>query len=213
MDIHIFLPNILLAITTYVIFTGSLGPATLAIMTVSMNQGRGKGVIYALGNIAGSTSWAALAAVGLTEFLNQYLIALVVIKIIGGSYLLWIAYKSLKSSLSSDLSLSEIDPKQWSNKKMFVYGLMLSLTNPKAFFGWLAVLAIGVQPGAPVWVLASIVVSCAFLGTVIFVSYAVVFSSQKAIDLYRWMRRPFDALMAGAFGFAGYKLLTYKMQE
>ncbi len=212
-EISLFLPSILLAYATYMIATGSLGPATLAIMGVSMSQGRSAGIIYALGNITGSTSWAALAAIGLTEFLKQYAIAITVVKILGGCYLLWMAFRALKSALSSDIVISRTDLNKRSNTKIFIYGLLLSLTNPKAFFGWLAVLAIGVQPDAPSWVVVSIVTGCALLGTCIFLLYAIIFSNQRMIDLYKYVRRPFDALMAGIFGFAGFKLLTYKIES
>ena len=54
----------------------------------------------ALGVATGSFTWAVLTVLGLSALLATYAAALTVIKIAGGFYLLWLAYKSLKSALS-----------------------------------------------------------------------------------------------------------------
>lgn len=136
-ELQTFLPNLLLIYLAYFLATASPGPANLAIMKISMSSGRKTGITSALGVITGSITWAALAVSGLTELLKVYSTALIYIKTIGGLYLLWMAYKALRSALSSSMSVEKININQYSFIKTYLQGLALHLTNPKAaLVGW-----------------------------------------------------------------------------
>jgi threonine/homoserine/homoserine lactone efflux protein len=50
----------------------------------------------ALGVAAGTLTWALLTAIGLSTLLATYASALLFIKIFGGLYLLWLAYKAFR---------------------------------------------------------------------------------------------------------------------
>ncbi len=65
-------------------------------MGTSIGAGRKAGTVLALG-IFGSLTWALLT----------YALALTAIKMVGGIYLLWLAYKAFKSALTR----SDIGPK------------------------------------------------------------------------------------------------------
>ena len=63
----------------------------------------------ALGVATGSFTWALLTVFGLSAILATYASALLAIKIFGGLYLLWLAYKSLRSATSShDIEATEL---------------------------------------------------------------------------------------------------------
>ncbi|MBN4081198.1 LysE family translocator [Caldithrix abyssi] len=211
-EIEIFLPGILLAYLTYIIAVSSPGPATLAIMGVSMKHGRKSGVTFALGIVCGSICWAVLATIGLTQLIDPYGSALILIKILGGFYLLWMAYKALKSAWTGkDRSFMGTDSIKLSSKKLFVHGLALHLTNPKAVFTWVAIVSVGLQPNASSWITAIIVIGCELLGIGIFITYAFIFSNKKMVRLYQNARRPIEGILATVFGFAGFKLLSHDL--
>lgn len=201
-----FLPNLLLIYLAYLLATASPGPANLAIMTTSMRRGRKTGLTFALGVVTGSITWAALAVSGLTELLKVYTNALVYIKVAGALYLLWMAYKSIASALSETVAVTTIKVNQYSFINLYLQGLALHLTNPKAALGWLAIVSIGVQETTPVWVVVSIFIGCALLGIIIFLGYAMIFSSRLMIARYEKIRRPLEGLMAAVFAYTGLKL-------
>ena len=206
-EFQVFLPNILLIYFTYLIIIASPGPATLAIMSISMNRGRKAGVIFGLGIVTGSVTWAILAFSGVAKLLNVYGSALIILKIVGGSYLLWMAYKAFKSASSAKPPQSEIKLTDLSPLKIYLQALALHLTNPKAAFAWLAIVSMGIQETTPSWVIISIFTGCAILILSVCMLYAFIFSSQTMITKYQKARRVIEAVMTVVFGFAGLKLL------
>ena len=207
-EFELFAPNILFAYLTYIIATSSPGPATLAIMQVSMSHGRASGIVFALGVVTGSISWAILAAIGFTKVLVSYGSALVFIKMAGAFYLFWLAYKSLRSALPNEVRHEKATPEKLADKALFLNGLGLHLTNPKAALAWIAIVSVGLQPDAPTWVTYAIITGCSFLGVLVFTLYALAFSNQRMINAYRSARKPIESLMASIFGLSGIKILS-----
>ena len=106
-------PHMMLVFAAFVIAAASPGPAILGIMATSMTGGRKAGMVFALGVQTGSMTWALLAAIGLTAWLQAFAFGLVALKIAGGLYLLWLALKSLRSMLtvrSSAMPATESNP-------------------------------------------------------------------------------------------------------
>src|SRR6201999_2954503 len=89
-----FNANLLLAWSAYLVGTASPGPSNLAIMSIASTSGRRTAFAFAAGVISGSFFWAMLAALGLSAALTAYSGFLVGVKICGGLYLLWLAFKS-----------------------------------------------------------------------------------------------------------------------
>ncbi|MGK0269755.1 MAG: threonine/homoserine/homoserine lactone efflux protein [Cocleimonas sp.] len=206
-EFQTFLPSILLTYFTYLIIIASPGPATLATMTISMNRGRKAGVIFGLGIVTGSFIWASLAFSGVAQVLHTHSSALIILKIIGGSYLLWMAYKAFKSATTVTPTESKINLPELSPLKIYLQALALHLTNPKPIFAWLAIVSIGIQKDTPIWVVFSIFLGCAILVLSVFMLYAFIFSSETIIIKYRKARRPIEAFMTVVFGYAGMKLI------
>src|ERR1044072_2031417 len=96
-DVSTYLPGILMSYSAFLLAIASPGPNVLAVIGTSMAVGRRSGIALALGVAAGSFLWALLTAAGLSALLSTYASALVVIKIFGGLYLLWLAYKAFRS--------------------------------------------------------------------------------------------------------------------
>lgn len=203
-------PYLLLAYSTYAIGTISPGPANLSIMATSMEAGRGAGLALALGVIAGSLTWGIVAALGLGALLQTYAAALVVLKILGGLYLLYLAYRALRAALRDAPLPTAVGAKrtrEGSLRAHFLRGFGIHITNPKAIVVWTSVIALGLPPGAPPELVVSIVGGCCLLGVLIFGTYALAFSTEPMIRAYARMRRGLNAAMAVFFGVAGTRLL------
>ena len=205
-----FLPQLIVTYVTYLVATASPGPATLAIMGSSMQKGRPAGLALAAGVISGSLIWGLLAAFGLAGLLAEYGAALIYVKIAGGLYLLWLAWKSLKSAATNDQKLAvKANVKEVADlKKQYFKGLAIHLTNPKAVFAWSAIITLGLDSGMPVHAPAWVLGGCAILGVMVFGGYALLFSTAIMIRLYGQARRGIEAVLGLVFCFAGLRLLN-----
>ncbi|HWU61257.1 MAG TPA: LysE family translocator [Ensifer sp.] len=191
---------------TYLITVASPGPSNMAIMGVAMNRGRAHAVALALGVLTGCLCWAGLAAAGISTLLTRYAEALIVMKIGGRFYLLFLAWKSAKSAMSATpTGLSQTVPA--SRLAYYRRGLLLHLTNPKSIFGWIAIMSLGLRPDAPSHTLVAIIGGCAAIGFTIFVGYAMLFSTAAMANGYRKARRAIEGTLAIVFGYAGLRLL------
>ncbi|AFO89767.1 LysE family translocator [Phaeobacter inhibens] len=206
---YTYLPGILLAYSAFLLGVSSPGPNVLAVIGTSMSVSRKAGVSLALGVASGSFTWAMLTALGLSALLATYASAITVIKIVGGLYLLFLAYKAFKSAASAhDIQARTLDGKTRSPFGYALSGYIIQMTNPKAALTWIAIIALGLQPGAPLWVAAVIVIGTFMLSIVIHVLYAVAFSTPIMVALYGKARRYIQATLGCFFAFAGVKLLT-----
>jgi threonine efflux protein len=204
-----YLPQILPAYIAYVIAVVSPGPAIMAIVSTSMTQGRKAGMTISLGIFGGSLTWACAAALGLATLLHTYAIALEILKIFGGFYLLYLAYKAFRAVRADhDLPTAGKAAKAPTFKSLVLKGYGIHVTNPKAIFAWLAIIALGMPQGAPASVAVLIIAICTTTGFLVFMGYSLLFSTQHAVNIYRGLRRWIEGAMAAFYGFAGIKLLT-----
>ena len=207
----LYLPNLLLILSVFIVGAASPGPATLMIMNVAAREGRAAGVMLSLGIVTGSVFWACVAALGFVAALKTSVLFFTAMKMAGGLYLLFLAFKAFRSaSRKTPADVPEAAPMPVSHGTQYLRGLLLHLTNPKAPLVWMATLSVGAASTAPPAFLVTAVTVCAVAGTAVFVGYACLFSTRSAVAAYRRMRRPFDLVIGTLFGAAGLKLLTLK---
>ena len=199
--------DLLLVYIAYAIAAGSPGPSTMAIMNTAMAQGRGAALALAGGVITMSITWGLIAATGLSTVLSRYAEALVVLKILGGLYLLWLAIKSARSTLHShDPSVAkETDGTKLST--LYRRGVLMHVGNPKSVLSWLAIMTLGVGSSASPERVAVAFLGCVLLGMIIFTGYALIFSTQPMVRAYARVRRWIEGTLAVVFAAAGFKLI------
>ncbi|MDX3927539.1 MAG: LysE family translocator [Shinella sp.] len=211
-DITPYLPQLAIAWTAYLIATASPGPAILAIIATSVSQGRAAGLALAFGVLTGSYTWAVLTASGLSALIRTYGQAIVILKIAGGCYLLWLAWNALRSAMTSGEKYRvRRTAVPLSPRRQYLKGLGIHLTNPKAIFAWIMLTSLGMPAGAPVTVTAAFIAGCMAIGLVTFLGFALVFSLGPVHRAYMKSRRLIEGLMAGFFAFAGFKLLSARL--
>ncbi len=209
-DLSLHLPGILLAYSVLIIGICSPGPAVLAIIGTALSRGRAPAVQFSLGVVCGSAFWGVAAAAGMTAILTAYANVLIVMKIAGGLYLMWLAWKALRSALAGgEGAAPESFARQMASPtRLWAGGFMLHLLNPKAVMAWLATIALAVTVSTPVWVSFVIVLGGIVISLVGNLAYALVFSTERMANLYRRAKRPIELMFAGFFGLAGAKLLS-----
>jgi amino acid exporter len=203
------LPGIILAYSAFLLSIMSPGPNVVAILGTSMGVGRSSGIALALGVATGSFCWAVLTFSGLSALLASYAGMLTIIKIAGGLYLLWLAYKAFRSATSEhDIVAVTVAGSNRSRSRYFFHGLVVQMTNPKAVLAWIAIISLGVRADSPLWVGLSIVVGTSLLSFLIHLLYAVAFSATTMGRLYGKARRWIQGALGAFFAFAGIKLLV-----
>lgn len=211
-DLSTYLPGILMAYSAFLLAIASPGPNVLAVIGTSMSIGRASGVALAVGVAAGSLCWAVLTVLGLSALLSAYATALTVIKIGGGLYLLWLAYKALRSAASPhDIEARELAGGRRTPAGYFLRGLTIQMTNPKAALAWIAIVSLGLQQEAPAWVGVVIVSGTSLLSLIVHLLYALAFSTRPMVRIYSKCRRAIQATLGVFFAFAGIKLLTSRL--
>lgn len=212
-DLSPYLPQLAVAWTAYVIATATPGPAIIAIISTSVSRGRTAGLALAFGVLTGSYIWAILTASGLSALIRTYGHALVVLKIVGGCYLLWLAWNAFRSATKNAdaYRMETAGLPELSTRRQYLKGLGIHLTNPKAIFSWIMLTSIGMPAGAPTGVMTALLAGCMTLGFVIFLGFALIFSLGPVHRAYLRSRRAIEGVMAAFFAFAGLKLLTTRL--
>ncbi|MFA4913033.1 MAG: LysE family translocator [Alcaligenaceae bacterium] len=217
----LFSAPILLAWATYFVGVASPGPSIMAIMSVAMGSGRQAALIFAGGVASGAFFWAVTATLGVSAAIAAYPPIISAIKIAGGLYFLWLGYRAARSAWRARVPAAPIaTAKPHAYIWLYVRGLLMHLTNPKAILIWTSIVAMGANVGitrsvsgagalaaqvASPWL---VTVGCMLIGTTVFASYALLFSTARARRIYAACQLWLDAGLAVMFVLAGISLLS-----
>ncbi|UVK35959.1 LysE family translocator (plasmid) [Mesorhizobium sp. AR10] len=206
------LNHLLIVYMAYVVAAGSPGPSTMRIMGTAMQQGRQAALALSAGVVTGSIFWGIMAATGISALLASYAQALVILKVLGGCYLLYLAFKAGRGALTPDQhdATPGTARRPISGLGLYRRGLLMHLSNPKSILAWIALVTLGLGPDASPTDVIVILAGCAVLSVTIFCGYAVVFSTQPMVRMYRRARRGIEVVLAVAFGCAGLRLLLWR---
>jgi len=176
-----------------------------------MAAGRRSALAFAIGILAGSAMWGIAAALGLSAIMLTHAWLFDVVRYAGAAYLGWLAFRALRSALTSDAAAKLGTPFTGSAKALFLKGAAIHVTNPKAVLGWGSIFAI-VAPADATPALLFGYYGLLYAGSIlVFLSYALLFSSARVVAAYAKARRGFDLAFAGVFGVASYKILTARL--
>lgn len=185
---------------------GSPGPATLAISSTSMAEGRKTCLQLALGVVIGSAMWGIAAALGFSAIMMSNVWLFETVRYIGAAYLLYLALKTLRAAWVG----APVKTAKPTRVGAFGKGLALHLTNPKAVLGWGAIYAVALTPDAQPQSVILLYGALITTSAAVFLGYAVLFSSAPIARGYLRLKRVFDLTFGLLFGAASLKLLTTK---
>lgn len=179
------------------------GPANIANALLAMDQGRSASFRFSLGLTSGIAIWGLVAATGLGAALQGSVYLLSALKVLGGLYLLWLAWGSARAA-TQDVAEPAAST---SRHSYFRAGLILNLSNPKTVIAWMAALAVGLDPDASLVSLSVGYAICVAVALAVNLGYMLVFSVGGMMAGYRRMRRVIGWTAAGLFSIAGLGLI------
>lgn len=122
-------------LTASVLLTISPGPDIVYVFTQSICNGRKSGIITAFGLVMGIIVHTTLVAFGVSVIIKESETLLLLIKIAGAIYLLFLAYKIYKSDTQVDFG-EKADQKSFFS--LFKTGFIMNVLNPKVTIFFLA---------------------------------------------------------------------------
>ena len=189
------------------------GPNLFAIASTALGQGRSPALCVTLGVSTGMMIWAIGIAFGLGALFSAYPVSLILLKFIGGAYLLWLASRALRSAFCGNTSSIAVDVNSRSTVGYWRRGLLVVLTNPKAALMWSAVGTVLFGANLQTWQVALFGPVGAMSAIVIYGSYAILFSTRYASNFYGRFSRWIEVLFGASFGSLGGKLVVDGVRE
>ncbi len=187
----------------------SPGPATISNAAIAMSHGRKTSLIYGTGLSCGLVFWGLIAATGMGAVLQGSLYLLMILKVLGGIYLIWLAYQSGRSALRKDSEVTAIPGEQ----RWFVRRLILNMSNPKSVIAWMAALSVGLSSNSDTSAVIAATIVCIVVGFITNGLYSTVFSIKGMMLGYQRFRRKIDGIVAMLFTVAGVGMIRSAIND
>jgi threonine/homoserine/homoserine lactone efflux protein len=202
---YIFLFPILLFLLLGVM---SPGPSFILVAQTAMAKSRSEAIAVSVGMGLGATIFAIIASVGLFVLLDTVPWFYIGLKVIGGSYLCFLAFKMWRSSnepVETNIASNKINS---GILKMFLSGLFTQLSNPKTAIVFGSVFAAFLPKDVPEYSYYIITASTFIIDSAWYVLVATLLSTSKAQKTYIKFKK-YICRVAGAFmGILGVKLIS-----
>lgn len=186
----------------HLLAAASPGPDFVLVSQQTLTQGRKVGLWCSFGIMLGLGVHIIYSVLGLATIIANAQWLLTTIKILGGSYLLYLGYQGLKSKPKTQDTVSPVAPalpqKTW---QIVQKGFLCNVFNPKAPVYFVAVFTLVLSPDMPLWQLAlygawMMALQMAwFSAVVLLLSTAVI--ERKFQAMAHWIDRVLGAAMIG----------------
>jgi threonine/homoserine/homoserine lactone efflux protein len=120
------------------------GPNMVYLLSRSVCQGRGAGVLSLFGVATGFLVHMLAAAAGLSAIFIAVPLAYDLLKWIGAAYLVWLAWQAVRPGARSPFEARDLPPD--SPRKLFAMGFLTNLLNPKVAVFYLSIFPQFVDP-------------------------------------------------------------------
>ena len=182
----------------------SPGPAVLMSARTGVTEGMRTGFFLAMGIGMGAVFWAFLALTGLALVFQIAPKLLWAFKIIGGLYLVWMAYGMWRHAPEALPDLTGTPPR--SALSAVRRGVVTQLSNPKPAVLLSAIFLGTIPPGTPVWVLAVLLTYLFTVETGWNTLVARVFSYPRTRRAYIGAKTTLDRCFGGLLAVLGVKI-------
>jgi len=191
----------------------SPGPNMFAVAETALGRGRGRALLVVSGIASGTLVWALLTALGLGALFAAVPALLVLLKFVGGLYLLYIGIRGLIGAARG------LDPRLLARAAplsafaAWRRGFLVVMTNPKAALMWIAIATFLFGSGLGNGHVPAFGPVVAVSALVIYGGYGLLFSTPLATRTYNRFWRWIGAAFGAAFSGLGLTLLTSGLRD
>ena len=185
----------------------SPGPSFVVVAQTAISRSRADGLAAALGMGLGGVAFGALALLGLQTLLAQAPWLYLVLKLLGGAYLLYIAVRLWRAAADP---LAVPEPPQAGASALrgsFLLGLATQISNPKTAVVYASVFAAFLPASMPAWVLMLLPALIFAVEAGWYALVALVFSASGPRAVYLRSKLLADRLAGAVMGLLGLKLM------
>lgn len=184
----------------------SPGPAFIYVAKNSIAVSRKHGLFTALGTGTGAALFGLLAVLGLQAILLAVPSAYLILKICGGIYLLWLAYKIIRHA-KEPISMNNDSTTRMSFSQAYRSGLVVQLSNPKIAIILASVFTALLPKEIPTYYYFVLPILCFFIDAGWYSLVAMALSAEKPRQVYLKFKKVFDRIAGGVMTILGIKLI------
>ena len=159
------------------------GPDNIFVLTQSALHGRVAGLLVTLGLCTGLVAHTIAVAFGVAALFAASATAFTALKLLGGAYLLYLAWQALKAGKSALSGDAHGEPTPW---QLYRRGIVMNITNPKVAIFFLAFLPQFADPDNGPLAPQLLVLGSVFILATILVFGSVAWSAGLLGD---WLKR------------------------
>lgn len=194
-----------LYLVTWTLVALSPGPAAMCVMSQATRHGVRASFAGIAGIQSGNLVFFACIAMGLASMLSTATTAFAALRMIGAAYLCWLGVRVLISTFRQPMpAITETRAAAPPSRSLFLQGLLIQLTNPKALLFMSALLPQFIDGGQPVgFQIALLAIITVAVDVTVMAGYAALAGrgsrTLKSSALVTWIERAFGAALI-AFG-------------
>ena len=168
------------------------GPDFAMILKQSITYGKRASIISSIGIGMGISVHVIYTILGIGLIISKSIVMFNIIKYMGAAYLIYIGYKSLKSSGMKLQNESLESCEKISDLKSFTIGFLCNALNPKATLFFLSIFTVVVSIDTPMYIQAIYGVFCIFATMFWFVGTSLILSQQRVRSFFNTFGKWFD---------------------
>jgi len=192
-----------------VLFLGAMspGPSFIVVARNSLNKSRSHGIATAVGTGLGVAVFAVLASFGVTTLLNRVPTAFLVFKIVGGCYLVYLAWRiwcAASEVLQNEAQSLQSTESLWQS---FLQGLAAQTSNPKTALVIAGIFAAFVPVDPPALTVPLIAMIAFIIDFSWYAFVALSLSIEKSRKFYAKAKVWLDRIIAVLLALIGLRLI------
>lgn len=206
-----FYHGLMLITTIHLMAAASPGPDFVLVSQQTLSNGKKAGYLTSIGIALGLSVHIVYSALGLAAIVANSVTAIWIIKILGGSYLVYLGIKGVKAKKEANKKVKLLKVKEKSALKTITIGFFANVLNPKAPIYFIALFTVVLSPNMPLYQIAIYGVWMMILQLMWF-SFVVSFLSIPTIrDKFQDFGHWIDRILGGVMIALGIKVLVTKV--
>ena len=197
-----------------VLFAGAMspGPSFMVVAQNSLAKSRAHGIATALGTGLGVAIFALLASFGVTALIAQVPTAYVVFKLLGGAYLLYLAFRIWQGARQPLSAGEDAEAEQGhSLYQSFLMGLITQTSNPKTALVIAGIFAAFMPEKPPAYTSVLVALIAFVIDFSWYAAVAITLSGDRSRGVYARAKIGFDRVAAAFLGLVGLRLIFSKL--
>ena len=207
------LQGLLLISSIHLLAAASPGPDFILVSQQTLTHGKKAGFMCSIGIALGLSIHIIYSALGLAAIIANSSTTLWVIKILGGSYLIYLGIQGIRSKACTEITekINPNIPMKRSSFKNIGTGFLCNALNPKAPIYFVALFTVVLSPDLPLLHLVIYGLWMMAIQLAWFSSVVLLLSRPKINEKFQHLGHWIDRILGGAMIFIGLKILTSKI--